>query len=159
MKIKLILIFGLIILGFTNCQKDDLFASSQETILGNWKYDKVTFLKEGSFKSVNISSNYSHIKFEFFEDNTFIQTNTQINQSAIGEWYIGTDTVTTEDSYSVIEYLEGSLLDTATNVSTEVFWDYLEVKRTKIKYQEEKDGGKYTYKLVRILDGRRNNTY
>jgi len=158
MKIKAFKILSLIFfISFTiSCEKDNLLPNSEDKILGKWNYYKVTFT-EGFFKTKDISSEYSNIKVEFFKNKTFIQTDTQNNEKLFGTWNIYTDTVYSDDGYDIIEYLKGNLHDTINAVSYDVFWDYLDVSRTKINYQEETNEGTYKYKLNRILDGKRNN--
>jgi len=126
----------LFLLSSLSCKKES------QQFIGQWKFEKVTFCKNGSWNVEDVSAGYAGNLLQLKEDNTLIYTKAGI-QSA-GSWKARsisyTDPQTERDvtDYSLYLYFSDGITIHST--------DYYTTKRN-FKINESRDNGIYTYYL------------
>jgi hypothetical protein len=136
-----------------SCTKDGLFKTSSDKIMGDWRFEKVTFKKDNAVFQKNLTDDYSDIELTFYNDYTFSEIDNASGKSYLGSWNIDDD----EDNSSIndkgeIVYQEelfGTKTDQSTGVVFIVNWRNLNVSKRKVTAIERKDDGTYTYILKR----------
>lgn len=143
-------IFGLL---FFSCTKEGFFKTSSDKIMGDWRFEKVTFKKDNAVFQKNLTDDYSDIELTFYTDYTFSEFDNATGKSYLGSWNIDDD----EDNSSINdkgevvyqEELIGTKTDQTTGVVFIVNWRNLNVSKRKVTAIERKDDGTYTYILKR----------
>ena len=87
----------------------------------------------------------------FQEDGTLYAYDAKANITANGWWYIDWYTEYDEDggTETIIYVLIGNVSNVDLGINDDIYWDDLGVKNNKLTGTEDKDNGKYTYKLIR----------
>lgn len=136
-----------------SCTKEGLSKTSSDKIMGEWRFEKVTFKKDNAIFQKNLTDEYSEVELTFHKDYTFSEVDNASGKSYLGSWNIDDD----EDNSSIDnkgekvyqEELVGTKTDQTTGVVFLVNWKNLDVSKRKVTAIERKDDGTYTYILKR----------
>jgi hypothetical protein len=147
---KLLPFIGLLLF---SCTKEGLFMDSSDKIMGEWRFEKVTFKKDNAIFQKNLTDEYSEVELTFYKDYTFSEIDNASGKSYLGSWNIDDD----EDNSSIDnkgekvyqEKLVGTKTDQASGIVFLVNWKNLDVSKRKVTAIERKDDGTYTYILKR----------
>ena len=147
---KIIPILGLLLF---SCTKEGLFKTSSDKIMGEWRFEKVTFKKDNAIFQKNLTDEYSDVELTFDKDYTFSEIDNSIGQSYIGSWNIDDDqdnsSINSKGEITYQEHLVGTKTDQSNGIVYLVNWQNLAVSKRKVTAIERKDDGTYTYVLKR----------
>ncbi|MEX0966679.1 MAG: hypothetical protein WD077_05540 [Bacteroidia bacterium] len=143
------------ILILSGCSKDNsLFPSTENKLEGQWKYEKVRYCKDWAISGENLTEQYENLIIEFNSDNSLKQVDRISGLEKTGIWSLEEDTYyryQAEGSQAQYrERLNASLIHPVTDELELLNWKNLMVTKRKITCIEEKDGGTYTYKLIKL---------
>ncbi len=135
-----------------SCTKNSFGNTPEEKIIGTWMFDKVKFKPSGDITYTDFSNAYSNCTVTFNANWTLSAYDAKSNITAIGTWHIDWYTKYDEndDSETTIYVLIGTMDNPDLGIINDVYWDNLVVKNNKLSTNDEKDGGKYKYDLVRL---------
>lgn len=143
MRLYLLLILALL----GACSKKEQELPANALIVGEWAFEQVTFRKNFSFCSSDVTSDFSHLRYEFKGDKTLIQTDVAAGLKHQGTWrieenvsYYNEETGTNE--YTQTLYLE--LTNSSTGQPEYLTWENLSVRKDKISCTQRIKGGTYT---------------
>ena len=147
---KIIPILGLLLF---SCTKEGLFKTSSDKIMGEWRFEKVTFKKDNAIFQKNLTDEYSDVELTFDKDYTFSEIDNSTGQSYLGSWNIDDDlynsSINSKGEITYQEHLVGTKTDQAHGIVYLVHWQNLAVSKPKVPAIERKDDGTYTYVLKR----------
>jgi hypothetical protein len=146
----LILLFSLPLL--VGCNKESFGNETQEErILGTWVFSKVKFKQNADSYYHDISNGFENCSMTFDADGTLHAYDAKLDTTAIGWWYIDFYIKYDEDddSETTIYVLIGQLDIPELGIYEEIYWDDLNIRRSKLKGNEHKAEGKYQYTLIR----------
>lgn len=148
--LRLLPIFGLL---FFSCTKEGLFKTSSDKLMGEWRFEKVTFKKDNGIFQKNLTDDYSEVELTFYTDYTFSEIDNATGESYLGSWNIDDDldNSSINDKGEIVyqEELIGTKTDQTSGIVFLVNWENLNVSKRKVSAIERKDDGTYTYILKR----------
>jgi hypothetical protein len=146
----LIILFALPLL--FACDKESFSNQNQsERIEGTWVFSKVKFKQNADHSYHDITNGYANCSITFDADGTLHAYDAKLDTSAIGWWYIDSYVKydADDDSETTVYVLIGQLDIPSMDIYEEVYWDDLNIRRSKLTGNEDKPEGKFKYTLIR----------
>jgi len=146
-----VLLILLSALPLVQCTKEgSLFNSTEEKILGQWRFEKVVFIPNFSLNGDDRTHEYQHKVLDFRKEQQVIKTNTETGDQWNGSWrlsqYVNYE-VNAEGATS--ERLDATLFQNQDNSVYNLTLDHLHVTHKKVRSWEYTDGGRLEIRLGR----------
>jgi hypothetical protein len=145
-----LLLFSLIAT-LSACSSSSIGSNIDERILGTWEFSDVEFRPKGNVFSLDYTKGFKGSTVTFKEGGILEAYDKDLDTIATGYWYIDfyEEYDEASESNTTVYYLAGTLDIPELSIFTDLYWDDLTVTGKKLYAIEEKDTGKYTYKMQR----------
>lgn len=148
-SVVVILFFAL---PFMQCTKDgSLFNSTEEKILGQWRFEKVTFFPHFSLSGDDQTLDFQNKVLDFRKDQSVLKHNTETAEEWEGTWRLGHHiSYDANATGQTVERLDAMLVHTTDQTIFPLYLDNLHVTHKKVRSTEYVDGGRFEIRLVRL---------
>jgi len=135
----------------TSCKKTaDWFPSTEDKLVGEWTFSKVTYQGDLSFANTDCSDEYLSRTLTFTEDQTLVESDVLSAVERSGTWEVSHFYVGNGDAANTAEdreQLDAALVDAETGEVELINGDFLTVTKQRLTFQERKNQGVYRYVL------------
>lgn len=150
-KFKAIAVSMTLMFTLGSCTKS-VFKTTSDKLMKTWSYEKVTFKKNNSLSTKDVTSDFSTITLAFNSDFTLDEVNNTTGSTRVGTWKVDVEQdpymTASGQSTTATEVLNGTLTDATNGAVYLLKWRSMSVSNSKIKAYEYKDDGTYCYTLV-----------
>jgi hypothetical protein len=147
----IIFILAFAVATFSACTGTSSASNMEQRIIGTWEFDEVKFRPKGSGYTADYTNGFVGSSVTFKEGGILEAYDKDLDTTASGYWYIDYYQEYDEDdeTTTTVYYMVGTLDIPELSILTDLFWDNLSITNKRLSATEEKNNGKYTYKMVR----------
>lgn len=147
----LIFISSSLLLLFSSCNASGSISNFEEKIIGTWEFEEVKFKTNGKSGYADYSNGYQGSTVTFKEGGILEAYDKDLDTTASGFWYIDYyEEFDENDNIDEVYYMVGTLDIPELSIFEDLLWDELKISNKRLSaIEENKDNGKYKYRLVR----------
>lgn len=133
------------------CSGSSFSSNIDERIIGTWEFSEVKFTPKGNAFAADYTNGFTGSTITFKEGGILEAYDKDLDTLASGYWYIDSYEEYDQDNESstTVYYLAGTLDIPELSIFTDLYWDDLTVSKSKLSGNEEKNNGKYVYRMNR----------
>lgn len=133
------------------CSGSSIGSNMDERIIGTWEFEEVKFRPKGDAFAKDYTNGFVGSSITFKEGGILEAYDKDLDTLASGYWYIDSyeEYDENDQTTTTVYYMVGTLDIPELSIFTDLYWDDLTVTGKRLHAKEEKNNGKYTYRMYR----------